>query len=83
MTFGSDCTISKAKVDLERAPVYVENCCLNCCYFCILIQSSVAQLVTHRRVIFEAERLDVSSSPEIIHNFFIDRLLPSCIVTFF
>ena len=56
MTFGKDCSISKAKVDLEREPVYVENCCLNCCYFDILIQSAVAQLVTHRRLILESER---------------------------
>ena len=54
MTFGSECSISKAKVDLERVPVYVENCCLNR-YFGILIQSAVAQLVTHRRLIVEAE----------------------------
>ena len=53
MTFGSECSISKAKVDLERVPVYVENCCLNR-YFGILIQSAVAQLVTHRRLIVEA-----------------------------
>ena len=56
MTFGSDCSISKAKVDLERVPVYVENCCLNCWYFGILILSAVAQLVTHRRLILETER---------------------------
>ena len=62
MTFGSECSISKAKVDLERVPVYVENCCLNC-YFGILIQDVVAQLVTHTRLIFEVERSYVSSSP--------------------
>ena len=56
MTFGSERSISKAKVDLDRVPVYVENCCLNCCYFGILIQSVVAQLVTHRRLILEVER---------------------------
>ena len=84
MTFGSDCSISKAKVDLERVPVYAENCCLNCCYFVFLIQSSVAQLVTRTRVILQAERLDVSSSPEINNIFFlINMLLPSRIVTFF
>ena len=56
MTFGSDCSISKAKVDLERVPFYVENCCLNCGNFGIMIQSTVAQLVTHRMLILEAER---------------------------
>ena len=58
MTFETDCSISRAKVELERVPVYmyVENSCLNCCYFGISIQSSVAQLVTHRMVILEAER---------------------------
>ena len=63
MTFGLDCSISKAKVDLERVPVYIENCCLNCCYFGAFIQSAVAQLVTHKRLILEAERLDASSNP--------------------
>ena len=48
MTFGSECSISKAKVDRERVPVYVENCCLNCYYFGILIQSVVAQLIMPR-----------------------------------
>ena len=56
MTFGSDCSISKEKVDLERVPDYVENCYLSGCYFGILMQSSVAQLVTPRRLILETER---------------------------
>ena len=63
MTFESDCSISKAKVGLERVPVYVENCCLKHCYFGILIQFAVAQLVTHRKLILGAERRDVSSNP--------------------
>ena len=56
MTFGSECSIPKANVDLERVPDYVENCCLTCCYFGILIQSVVAQLVAHRSLILEVER---------------------------
>ena len=55
MTFGSDSSISKGKDDLELVPVYVENGCLNCCYFGSLIQSTVAQLVTHRSLILETE----------------------------
>ena len=63
MTFETDCSISKAKVDLERVPVYVETCCLNGYYFGILIQSAVAQLVTQRMLLLETERRDVSSNP--------------------
>ena len=44
MTFGSECSISKAKVDLKRVPVYVENCCLNYCYFGIIILSDLINL---------------------------------------
>ena len=71
MTFRSDYSISKAKVDLERVPVYVENCCcLNCCYFgtSILIQSSVAQLVTHSRC--RGRTLRCEFEPRIIHIIF-------------
>ena len=72
MTYGSDFSISKAKVDLERVPVYG-----------ISIQSTVAQLVTHRRLILEAERNDVSLSPALSICFFINMLLLSPIVACF
>ena len=49
MTFGSDRSISKGEVDLERVPFYVESLLLNSVfYFGIFIQSAVAQLVTKR-----------------------------------
>ena len=48
MTFGSNRSISKGEVDLERVPFYVENNCLILFYSGRGIQSAVAQLVTQR-----------------------------------